>query len=231
MEILLRILLSFLNFKSFLKINSFKILAILNTMKDEMRPRSTYNEMVFDVNKKRTNMTKIRAEYTHYLARQGSLEEMAEAIKIDPECVSHIFGVQKRTVLHTAIAEGRHDMVCLLLECKADVNVTDFRGGIPLWYSYDVNDAQAKIMTLLCDSKADIRLKSPEGFNSLHILAIDSAFGRPRQICEYENLLEVLLRYGAATLLDERDNQGRRPQNIVSDLFRNAIEKYGKPPS
>jgi hypothetical protein len=133
-------------------------------------------------------------------------------------------------------------MVRFLLDCKADMNARDDIGHTPLWHSLNISDNDGKTTGLLCESKADI-LSIPNADSVLHgeiIVHGDSILHRVALIFKFSmasrkghverQRLEALLRHGAAVLLDVRDNGGQRPQDIAPDLFRNVVQKYGKPP-
>jgi hypothetical protein len=72
-------------------------------------PRQVCYETV-DLNGKNEVVTRVKSSYTHLLAMRGSVEEMADAIRIDPECVFRTYGRLNETTLHTAAAtEFRHE--------------------------------------------------------------------------------------------------------------------------
>jgi len=84
---------------------------------------------------------------------------------VDPS----VKGAQNRTPLHRAMTGPHEKVVEVLLENKADVNLTDNSGYTPLHYAGMFNGVQCAKMVL--DAKANVNAKSRNEDTPLHLAA------------------------------------------------------------
>ena len=132
----------------------------------------------------------------YYAAMLGFRDLAEHLIAEHPQHVT-VRGGREVTPLHVAASEGHSDILFLLIEHGADVNVRDIKGGTPLHRESDSKKARSEAGQLLLNRGADIDAQDDYKHTAL-IYA--SAWGNAE-------FARMLLERGA--VIDARDNLGR----------------------
>ena len=152
-------------------------------------------------------------------ARVGSLEilQLLMEHSVNPdgqsECHSHISGVKVRdkTALHFACEHHDVQMVSLLLNRGADVNIEDRQNELPIHIAVRCRDCpkQSEIVKMLCEHGTDVNLPNKIACPPLYLAAF---YGCLRKV-------EMLMLYGA-----DVDNLCERDSSYGSALHIAAVK-------
>lgn len=108
------------------------------------------------------------AEKTIYVAAaQGDIESVKTMLKKDPNLASALAANDGWSALHWAAYMDRPDVIKLLIENGADVNIRDGINNVtPLFWA--VRKGRLDAAKLLIDKGADVKIKMKEGQTLLH---------------------------------------------------------------
>jgi cytohesin len=120
--------------------------------------------------------------------------------------VLHAKDKSGRTALHSAVSNGRTNIVSLLLEAGADVNAEDDACMTPLHYAMK-NMFRKDMLAALLNAGADINARDKRGSTALH-------FGTN---CNNEDAMSMLLKAGAN--VNAKDDDARTPLHCAALKF------------
>jgi len=81
------------------------------------------------------------------------------------------------SALHFAVQNGNLDVVSLLLENKADIDVQDNWGNTPLWRSVNNYPDNREIINILIKYGANPEIKNNSGISAMQIMKEDTVSG------------------------------------------------------
>ncbi len=130
--------------------------------------------------------------------RDGDVESVNKILKNNPEMGNAVFeSINRWTILHEAVTEGRSEIVQTLLENQADPNAANTTGETPLHWA--VRKGHVAIAKLLLEAKADPNLADAKQRSPLH----EAAFRGQKEI------VELLL--AAKADVNVKDAKGKSP--------------------
>ena len=106
-------------------------------------------------------------------ALRGQFDVVAKTIPFLINSINSRNGEQERTALHCASMNGHYDVVCLLLDNGADVNVQDKEGSTPAHLCIDANVDQ-KVLQSLIEHGAKLSIVNGDQMSLLHVAAQSS---------------------------------------------------------
>ena len=137
----------------------------------------------------------------HDSCRSGDLQTVTELIKNKVNI--NQFDENKLTPLHLAVSKGHAEIVQLLLENRADINIKSGEKGLtPLIYG--AIHGKLKIMNILIDFGADMKLTTDSGRNALHYAAGNG----------HDEIVEFLIENGIT--IDALDYQSSSPLHLAA---------------
>jgi ankyrin repeat protein len=151
-------------------------------------------------------------------------QDIKDTIKLHPHLALYK-GESGRTALHVAVRTGNIPAVACLLEAKTDVNAQGEYMNPPL-FSISADESGMAIASMLINGKADL-LYMRHKDTILHSLTEDWWHALDRKY--FRSLLRLLFQNGAYCLLEYRNRDDERPQDMSFDLFHNEVEKCGRP--
>lgn len=143
------------------------------------------------------------SEDIHLWVKRGNVDRVKILLEFNPDAVN-FKDSEEKTPLHWAVYNNQRDIINVLLEAGANVNVTEVIGITPLHYAAE--RGYVEVVELLLDAGADVNAQDYGYFNftPLHGAA---GFGR------FE-IVKLLLRTGAKVNL--RDNEGRTALDLAA---------------
>jgi ankyrin repeat protein len=99
-------------------------------------------------------------------AASGDIESVISAISNG--AIIDSFAESGRTALHRAVTANRYNVVKVLMEMRANVNMQDAYGNTPLHLGID-NDSYESVMLLFESPALDLRLRDSLDRTPLHI--------------------------------------------------------------
>jgi len=109
--------------------------------------------------------SKAALDNIHDAAAVGALEAVKLLLGQNPDLVMSKDS-EGKTPLHYAVLNGHKDVVELLLNYKADINVKDKDGYTPLYEA--AKGGHKEVAELLLTKKADVNAKDNKGYSPLH---------------------------------------------------------------
>ena len=141
----------------------------------------------------------------HEAAQRGTAEQMQRLIdggNVDPNARS--FEKGGVTPLHVAAANGKADVVKVLLDNWVDVDARDVGGNTPLHWA--VRSEVPGVVEVLLAGGADANARDEYGYTPLHLAEAYS---------NVPGVVEVLLAGGAD--VNARDEYGRTPCGVATN--------------
>lgn len=136
-------------------------------------------------------------------AINGNLNEIVRIFYTSPKTNPDVKDEFKMTPLHHASKKGYIDIVKILLEKEATINIQDDRDNTPL--AYAVSNGHIEIVALLLKSGAQIETRNCVNYTPLHLAAA----------CMYPDIVELLLLNlnpkANFDILAAQDNEGDTP--------------------
>ncbi|XP_051787836.1 ankyrin repeat and protein kinase domain-containing protein 1 isoform X2 [Erpetoichthys calabaricus] len=129
----------------------------------------------------------------HYAVASGDFKTVKEVLQMG--AVVNSQSINGYTPLITAALYRHFDICCLLIEHKADVNLTDEDKWTPLHFAAQNGDD--RIARLLLDNHATVNSRERDGWTPLHLSCQNG----------HENVVRVLLPRNAEIDLQENENR------------------------
>lgn len=188
----------------------------------------------------------------HYAALEGN-RSIAQLL-VDKGADINAQNREGWTPLHYAVLHGKKEIVELLVACGVDMNIKDKNGKMPLYVAMEERNEDIAVLLInadaninifntrrergktllhqaaqtgycevaksLLDRGIDVNIKSDNGMTPLHFAVTNYTFRE-----DHLNMVMLLVARGAA--IDDKDQMGRTPLNVVTDT---VVMSSGKEP-